>query len=220
MDTKRSQKASFAWTLSAVLALAAWSAVWADPPSAAPRPQTQPTTQPAASGDGLQDPLQRELGFWVDWAMNSALVVPEIKDGKPHGIVVQYPSLNALLQFVIDDYKRRVGPKPEGPIWHNLHYTVVAFAQADHQAIHPPLTGGSGTFAVEGARPASYTFIVLDEPTAVDHAWIVGVLTDKDGGHLDAAWYLEWQVSSKVWWNRRSSTPSAAKEPLPVQIVK
>jgi hypothetical protein len=171
--------------------------------------QSQPAPGAANAGHDWLEPI-------VHQGVLDAFAMPDIKDGRADTAIA--PRTGTLLQFVLDDYKRRVGEKPDGPAWEHLSYSVVAYGPDGRGAVHADAASGSMVFVTKGSRGASCSMVVLAHPGLVEHALVQAVMTTKDGGFYAAEWDLEWSPAG--WHATMSVTPSIATQPrlaLPVK---
>lgn len=174
---------------------------------------TRPTTpaRPEINREVKVVPEDSPMAGLVQQAFIDWLCLPSVVDGKIDG-----PSIrtNSLLQFVVDDYKRRIGEHPEGPAWQTLTYSIVGY----NQAVHMRVARQTSVFFVKGYPSANYSIAVLDYPDSIKHALVQALLTNKDGGFYDAEWDLEWTPTG--WHSLASGTPTSAMKAQIPELVK
>jgi hypothetical protein len=156
-----------------------------------------------AQNDGPNDLGRALANDFTDWTKAQA-ITPRIVDGK---VVCDEPRAQMLLQYVIDDYKKR-----------DLSgVSAATYSVASGIGNITVANGEVKAFKMAGKPPATYFVSVGGDIGTAESAVFLAAFVKANGTH-DLEILLRWDDQKKVWALAKSSGPGA--EPLEPEQIK
>lgn len=157
-----------------------------------------------ATADAKSELLGQALGNDFNrWAKTQG-ILPKIQDGR---VVAELPKAAKLLQYVVNDYKRRVQPDSLA-----VTYAIVAGIDDPGKA-----ASAVGQFRQEGKPVATYLVSMGRGIVTAERAIVLVTILEKDGVH-DVTSTLAWNEKTNEWQVERSEGPGPT--PMEPQLVK